>query len=193
VLSATPWEVRCRAELWDALRSCAYTGELCQYALGDTPETRYIGTWSDGTPIIGLKIPAQTPIRAVPVPDRAPAPPAADGKPSAKLTKVLRKAGRVTRPRGTATDDHGIDTVEIAVLRKTHGRCRSLNANSLFVTSSRTEPTAFLTATGKRTWRLVLPRKLTRGSYTVIIRETDTARQRTLQAPADRSRPVTIA
>lgn len=59
---------------FDALRSCALTGRLCRYALGDTPENRYIGTWSDGTPIRGLKIQTTAPIRAKPLPPRAPKP-----------------------------------------------------------------------------------------------------------------------
>ena len=46
---------------WDALRSCAYTGRQCAYALGDTPQNRHIGTWSDGTPIVGLKIRTRAP------------------------------------------------------------------------------------------------------------------------------------
>ena len=59
---------------FDALRNCAYEGKDCEYALGDTPQNRYIGTWTDGTPIIGLKIQTTAPIRAEPVPPRAPAP-----------------------------------------------------------------------------------------------------------------------
>jgi len=59
---------------FDALRSCALTGRDCASALGDTPQNRYIGTWSDGTPIVGLKIQAAAPIRARAVPPRAPAP-----------------------------------------------------------------------------------------------------------------------
>ena len=60
---------------WDALRSCAYTGRECAYALGDTPQNRFIGTWSDGTPIVGLKIRTRAPIRPQPAPARAPARP----------------------------------------------------------------------------------------------------------------------
>jgi hypothetical protein len=35
----------------DALMSCSFAGKDCQYALGDTPEQRFMGTWSDGVPI----------------------------------------------------------------------------------------------------------------------------------------------
>jgi len=59
---------------WDALRACALEEELCRTALGDTPRHRHIGTWSDGVPIIGLKIQEQAPISATPVPPRAPQP-----------------------------------------------------------------------------------------------------------------------
>lgn len=55
---------------WDALRSCAATHTDCPYALGDTPQHRYIGTWSDGVPVIGLRIRERAPIRATPIPAR---------------------------------------------------------------------------------------------------------------------------
>jgi acetyl esterase/lipase len=35
----------------DALMSCSFTHEWCEYALGDTPEQRFMGTWSDGVPV----------------------------------------------------------------------------------------------------------------------------------------------
>lgn len=43
-------------KLFDALRSCARSGEDCEYALGDTPEQRYLGEWSDGTAIRELVV-----------------------------------------------------------------------------------------------------------------------------------------
>jgi len=51
--------------LWkvmDALRSCAFEGRDCEYALGDTPEHRFNGIWSDGTPIKPLKVQDAAPI-----------------------------------------------------------------------------------------------------------------------------------
>lgn len=45
--------------LWrsqDALMSCAASGTDCEVALGDTPEHRFMGTWSDGVPIVPLLI-----------------------------------------------------------------------------------------------------------------------------------------
>jgi acetyl esterase/lipase len=35
----------------DALMACAFDGEWCEYALGNTPEQRFMGTWSDGVPV----------------------------------------------------------------------------------------------------------------------------------------------
>jgi hypothetical protein len=49
-------------KVWDALRSCAYSGKNCRYALGNTPRHRSLGRWSDGTPVIPLKIQNAAPI-----------------------------------------------------------------------------------------------------------------------------------
>lgn len=38
-------------KLLDGLMACTFTGELCEYAFGNTPEQRYMGTWSDGVPV----------------------------------------------------------------------------------------------------------------------------------------------
>jgi len=35
----------------DALMSCAFDGAWCEVALGNTPEQRFMGTWSDGVPV----------------------------------------------------------------------------------------------------------------------------------------------
>ena len=37
----------------DALMGCAFDGEWCESALGNTPEQRFMGTWSDGVPVDG--------------------------------------------------------------------------------------------------------------------------------------------
>jgi dienelactone hydrolase len=45
--------------LWriqDALQSCAISGKGCEYALGGTPQQRFMGNWSDGRPVAELKI-----------------------------------------------------------------------------------------------------------------------------------------
>jgi hypothetical protein len=49
-------------KVWDALRSCAYSGKNCRCALGNTPQHRSLGRWSDGTPVIPLKIQDAAPI-----------------------------------------------------------------------------------------------------------------------------------
>jgi len=38
-------------KLTDALMACAFAGEWCEYAFGDTPEQRFMGVWSDGVPV----------------------------------------------------------------------------------------------------------------------------------------------
>ena len=38
-------------KLFDALTDAAFYGKNREYALGNTPEQRYMGTWSDGTPV----------------------------------------------------------------------------------------------------------------------------------------------
>ncbi len=43
-------------KLLDALIDTTYRGTNRQYALGDTPEQRFLGRWSDGTPIREFKV-----------------------------------------------------------------------------------------------------------------------------------------
>ena len=50
-------------KVWDALRSCAFEGRYCRYALGDTRKHRSMGKWSDGVPVTPLKIQDKAPIR----------------------------------------------------------------------------------------------------------------------------------
>ena len=50
-------------KVWDALRSCAYAGADCRYALGNTGAHRSMGRWSDGLPVRPLKIQDAAPIR----------------------------------------------------------------------------------------------------------------------------------
>jgi len=47
---------------FDALRSAAFDGTDERYALGDTPEHRFMGVWSDGVPVRELKIQKAAPI-----------------------------------------------------------------------------------------------------------------------------------
>lgn len=46
----------CYWKLADALLNCTFYGTDCNYAFGDTPEQRYMGEWSDGTPVTELSI-----------------------------------------------------------------------------------------------------------------------------------------
>ena len=41
----------CLWKLFDALIDAAFYGKNWEYALGDTPQQRFMGTWSDGTPV----------------------------------------------------------------------------------------------------------------------------------------------
>lgn len=43
-------------KLSDALVACVFTGEWCEYALGNTPQLRFMGTWSDGVPVTELQV-----------------------------------------------------------------------------------------------------------------------------------------
>lgn len=46
----------CYWKLADALLSCTFYGADCEYAFGDTPEQRFMGNWSDGTPVTELEV-----------------------------------------------------------------------------------------------------------------------------------------
>ena len=39
-------------KLLDALMACSFDGTWCEYALGNTPEQRFMGVWSDGVPVM---------------------------------------------------------------------------------------------------------------------------------------------
>ncbi len=59
-----------RYALWklsDALFACAFTDEDCEYALGNTPEQRFMGLWSDGVPVTELVITDDPMAAAAPV------------------------------------------------------------------------------------------------------------------------------
>lgn len=46
----------CYWKLWDALVDCALNGQNCDVAFGDTPAQRFMGNWSDGTPVRPLLV-----------------------------------------------------------------------------------------------------------------------------------------
>jgi acetyl esterase/lipase len=43
-------------KLFDALTDAAFTGKNREYALGNTPQQRFMGVWSDGVPVKELKV-----------------------------------------------------------------------------------------------------------------------------------------
>ena len=43
-------------KLFDGLIDYAFYGINREYCLGNTPEQRYMGSWSDGTPVKELKV-----------------------------------------------------------------------------------------------------------------------------------------
>ena len=43
-------------KLFDALCDAAFSGRNRQYALGNTPQQRFMGKWSDGTPVKELNV-----------------------------------------------------------------------------------------------------------------------------------------
>lgn len=51
----------CYWKLSEALLDCTFRNQNCDYAFGDTPNQRYMGTWTDGTPIRELEIEAAEP------------------------------------------------------------------------------------------------------------------------------------
>ncbi|MEO6859600.1 MAG: hypothetical protein ABI323_13635 [Solirubrobacteraceae bacterium] len=147
---------------FDSLRACALYKRDCQYALGNNPEHRYIGTWSDGVPVIGLKIQDAAPIRPTPTPPRQAAPrPLPNHPPVARLAKMRaayanRKAPNVIR--GTASGDNGAQFVEVAIVRQTGARCTQMTTSGRFVRLAKCgRPRSFLWASGDSPWSLRLP------------------------------------
>jgi pimeloyl-ACP methyl ester carboxylesterase len=179
-------------KVFDSLRSCAYAKVNCRYALGTTPEHRYIGTWSDGVPIIGLKVQNHAPIQPHPVPARQRAPktkPTIDRPPRARLTAVLLRRGKPVGFRGTASDDRGLAGIEIAIVRTTGRECRQMTSAGGFVPlTSCVRPTVFVAAEGTRRWSLGLPRALPPGDYRAIVLVTDSAGQQPAHLPSRRLR-----
>jgi hypothetical protein len=43
-------------KLFDLLAACGFDGVGCDRALGNTPEQRFMGAWSDGTPVTELTV-----------------------------------------------------------------------------------------------------------------------------------------
>jgi acetyl esterase/lipase len=47
----------------DALMVCGFTNDDCQFALGDTPQQRFMGTWSDGVPVSEARVTQEPSVR----------------------------------------------------------------------------------------------------------------------------------
>jgi hypothetical protein len=163
---------------FDALRACVLYGTDCRYALGNTPQNRYIGTWSDGVPIVALKIRSRAPIRPLPTPNRQPAPPpsAATSPPHARFTGVQATYSHERRVElhGNASGANGVVFVEVAVVRHTFHGCSQLNADGRF-TALRlcSQPTSLMFAAGTNRWSLKLPPRLRSGAYEAFVRAVD--------------------
>lgn len=158
----------------DAVRTCALYDVDCEYALGDTPQNRHTGTWSDGTPVIGLKIQDTPSIRKDPVPGRQPAPPPESfAAPDARFGQ-LRAAYSAAQPlhvlRGTAFSRHGVTFVRVAVVKRTTDGCEQLTPAGRLVPLRRcNRPTELLWGEGGERWRIKLPTGLPRGQYRATV------------------------
>ncbi len=163
---------------FDALRACALFGADCAFALGDTPQNRFIGTWSDGVPLIGLKIASRAPIRALPTPPRQPPPPVGRSRqpPGAAVSPRPLAVSHRTRLTlsGTAAGANGVAFVQVAVVRRVHGRCAQLTTAGTFTPLARcAAPRSVLFAAGTSRWSLTLPGRLGHGSYRILVRAVD--------------------
>jgi CSLREA domain-containing protein len=121
----------------------------------------------DGTDIGAVEV--QNPF--VPV---APTP---DKRPKAVITKnrldAKKKRRRVVS--GTASDDHAVAKVQVALVMKVKGRCRELQKSGQFGRKRKCTipPHRFLKATGKAKWRFKLKHRLDAGKYVVYARAID--------------------
>ena len=138
---------------------------------------------------------------------RPPAPPApTDARPTSRIGKrqLTIAAARLRRFKGTASDDRGVRTVHIALIRLVGGakpaalrkRCHSLSSRGTLVTSrirrGRCVIRGFLRARGTTSWSFRLKRRLPRGTYTLYSRATDSAGQRETVFSARRRNRVTF-
>jgi hypothetical protein len=104
-------------KVWDALRNLAYHGTDCRFAMGDSPEHRSNGRWSDGVPIAPLKIQDSAPISPTSARDGAIG---GCGKPTLKLR--AKKAQGLERLRVSVTLDAGATAIARARVRLPDGK-----------------------------------------------------------------------
>ena len=175
---------------FDSLEACALQNVQCDYALGDTPQNRYIGTWSDGVPIIGLKI-GSGPLSPEPVPDRQRAPVRLPQSPPRSSVSALPRAwsGKSgLTVSGSASGDNGVRFVRVAVVKRGKDGCKQLTrSGDLVDTRSCRDVTRWLWADGDRRWRIRLPR-LDKGNYTLYSQAIDSfGQQQTSLPPASKA------
>jgi uncharacterized delta-60 repeat protein len=132
-----------------------------------------------------------------------PSPLGRDGAPDSNIRRLRRpvRPGRSLRIRGTASDDHDVAKVEVALRRvrasqRRRRRCSWLRTRRSAFTRRVPSGSArcsrlrrFIRADGTDRWRLALPRGLPAGRYVVFSRATDDrgARERRFSA-RDRNR-----
>lgn len=163
---------------FDSLRSCALYKKDCSYALGNNPEHRYIGTWSDGVPVIGLKIQDAAPITPTPAPPRQVEPPPMPNYPPVARLGGMRAVYAAKRAptviRGTAAGDNGAQFVQVAIVRQAVASCSQMTTSGRFADLAACGcPSSFLWATGDIPWSLTLPAHLPEGSYRIYARAID--------------------
>jgi Bacterial Ig domain len=118
--------------------------------------------------------PPQTTTATTPAP---PPPPSSDAKPKVSIAKPN---GHPTSIQGTASDDHRVKTVQVAVVQAlAHHRCRSLASSGRLAHRAACTIRHELTAKGTTHWSLKLRHSLPAGDYTIYARATDSARQTT--------------
>lgn len=99
--------------------------------------------------------------------------------PEARLGRLPKgRAKRTLVFRGTASDDKGVSRVELAVVRRSGGKCAQLTSKGKFRSLARCNaPTSFLRATGTTTWSLTI-KNLPKASYTIFARAFDSVGQK---------------
>lgn len=147
-----------------------------------------------GTPALATDDPPQSPPAATspaqPAPaDTAPAAgaPAVQGPapcadrtaPRSRAVTSSRTATRTHVLRGTAFDTgctgSSVGRVSVSVALKKGQRCRFLTRQGRLSRSSSCTRARWLSATGTKSWRLRLPRRLPHGSYQILTRAVDSA------------------
>jgi hypothetical protein len=133
------------------------------------------GTYK-GKATLAAAAPATTPPGTTPP---ATPPASTDLLPEAKLGKFpSAKAGKSFVVKGTASDDKGVRSVGVAIVKKAGNKCTQLTSKGTFASLSKcAAPSSFLKAKGTKSWSLKV-KGLPKGSYTVFARAIDSAGQK---------------